>query len=65
MQKDNRPTSSAPPMAGGFFIAILTLIGAVVGGLQGQPSIGLLAGFAVGVMVAIALWLFDRAKGQS
>jgi len=49
-------------MAGGFFLAILTLGGAIVGGLAGQPSIGLLAGFALGVAIALALWWKDRER---
>lgn len=49
-------------MAGGFFIAILTIVGAVIGGLKGQPTIGLLSGFAAGLVIAIALWVYDRAK---
>lgn len=62
MQNDQRPTSSTAPMAGGFFIAILTIVGAVIGGLKGQPTIGLLSGFAAGLVIAIALWVYDRAK---
>ncbi len=48
--------------AGGFLIAAGILIGAVGGGLLGQPSIGLLAGAAVGTAVALALWLRDRRR---
>ncbi len=65
MHNDHRPTSTTPSMAGGFFIAMLTIAGTVIGGLQGQPTIGLLAGLAIGIVIALALWLFDRAKGRS
>jgi len=44
-------------MAGGAPIALLTLAGPVIGGLFGQPVIGLLAGFGLGVLIAIAIWL--------
>jgi hypothetical protein len=44
------------PMGGGAPIALLTLTGVIVGGLMGQPSIGLLAGLGLGVLVAILIW---------
>jgi len=53
------PSSPPPrsPMAGGAPLALLTLLGPIVGGLLGQPSIGLLVGFGLGVLVAILIWL--------
>lgn len=50
------------PQAGGFLLAIAILVGTVVGGLKGQPTIGLLAGLAIGLVAAAALWLVDRQK---
>ena len=50
------------PQAGGFIIAVAILAGTVIGGLAGQPSIGLLAGAGVGVAAALAIWLVDRAR---
>jgi len=55
------PSSSRPPksrnrMAGGAPIALLTLAGAIIGGLMGQPSIGLLVGLGIGALIAIAIW---------
>jgi len=50
------------PQAGGFIIAVAILAGTIVGGLNGQPSIGLLAGLGLGVIAALAIWLRDRAK---
>ncbi|WP_336973210.1 hypothetical protein [Sphingobium aromaticiconvertens] len=44
----------------GAIIALLILAGTIGGGLMGQPSIGLLAGAAVGVLIAILLWLRER-----
>ncbi len=43
-------------MAGGAPIALLTLIGVIAGGLMGQPSIGLLIGLGIGVLIAIVIW---------
>ena len=54
----NRPG----PQAGGFIIAVAILAGTIIGGLMGQPSIGLLAGLGLGVVVAVAVWLRDRAR---
>jgi hypothetical protein len=50
------------PQAGGFIIAVGVLAGTVVGGLEGQPSIGLLAGLGIGVVAAVAVWLVDRRR---
>lgn len=49
--RDNRPR-----LGGGAPIALLTLAGVIVGGLMGQPTIGLLAGLGLGVVVAILVW---------
>lgn len=50
------------PQAGGVLIAIAILVGTVAGGLKGQPTIGLLAGFGIGAVAAISLWLVDRTR---
>jgi hypothetical protein len=49
-------------MAGGFFIAAGLVIGAIIGIIYDQPSIGMVAGFGVGLITAIAIWLLDRRK---
>jgi uncharacterized BrkB/YihY/UPF0761 family membrane protein len=46
--------------AGGFLLAVGIMGGAVIGGLMGQPSAGLLAGGALGALIALALWFLDR-----
>lgn len=46
--------------AGGFILAVCIMAGAVIGGLMGQPSAGLLAGGSLGALVALAMWLRDR-----
>lgn len=51
--------------AGGFFIAIFPVIGAIIGGFMGQPSAGLLVGLALGILIALAIWLVDRNKGPN
>ena len=50
------------PQAGGFLLAMCILIGAVIGTIRGEPSIGVIAGIGVGIVVAIALWLRDRMR---
>ena len=50
------------PTGAGAIIALLIMAGAIGGGLLGQPSIGLLAGVAAGVLIAVLLWLRDRRK---
>lgn len=55
-------TDRPGPQAGGFIIAVTIMAGTIIGGLMGQPTIGLLAGTAIGVIVAIALWLVDRRR---
>ena len=47
------------PRAGGFLIALAIIVGTVVGGLRGQPSLGLLAGAAVGLIGAALMWIVD------
>lgn len=48
------------PSAGGFPIAMGAIGGAVLGVLAGQPSIGFLAGLALGIAAAVAIWLRGR-----
>ena len=50
------------PQAGGFIIAVAIVAGTIIGGLNGQPSIGLLAGLGLGVVAAVAVWLVDRRR---
>ncbi len=60
MNKKSDSPPTRPQNGGGIFIALGALLGAVTGVFLGQPSIGLLSGFALGVLVAVALWLRDR-----
>jgi len=55
-------TNRRSPAAGGIFLFLGPVIGAVYGVEAGQPVVWMLLGFAVGVVVATAIWLFDRRK---
>lgn len=50
------------PRGGGFLIAIAVLAGVLIGGFANQPSIGLLAGLAIGTVAALIVWWRDRAR---
>ena len=50
------------PTGAGAIIALLILGGAIGGGLMGQPSAGLLAGAALGALIALLLWLRERGN---
>ncbi|MGS1016847.1 hypothetical protein [Allosphingosinicella humi] len=56
----NAPQTSS--QAGGFIIAAAIMVGVVAGAIAGQPSIGVLAGTAIGIALAIWIWLRDRAR---
>lgn len=58
--KSPRSSSRPPQRGGGILIALGLLLGAGVGAAMGQPSQGLIIGFGVGVVLAIALVLADR-----
>jgi uncharacterized membrane protein (UPF0136 family) len=55
--------SSPGARAGGFILAATIMIGGVIGGLQGQASAGVVAGFVIGTIAALAVWLLDRRRG--
>jgi hypothetical protein len=46
--------------SGGCLLAFSVLAGAFVGLIFGQPSIGFLAGSAVGLAMVLAVFLLDR-----
>jgi hypothetical protein len=46
--------------AGGVLLAMSIVAGAVGGAIGGQASVGVLAGFAVGMILLVAVWLLDR-----
>jgi hypothetical protein len=51
-----------PRLAGGIFIALGLLVGAIAGVAMNQPSAGMITGFAVGAAIALIIWLVDRRK---
>jgi hypothetical protein len=46
--------------SGGCLLAFSVVAGVFVGTILGQPSIGFLAGSALGLMLVIAVFLLDR-----
>ena len=57
MSKRGRYTQAA-----GSMLAISIIAGMVAGVIVGQPSIGILAGSAAGVLVTILFWLGERMR---
>jgi hypothetical protein len=55
--------NSRPRLAGGIFVALGLLVGAIVGIAMNQPSVGMIAGFGIGSAIALIIWLFDRKRG--
>jgi hypothetical protein len=56
----NRHPSKA--QAGGIFLFIGLIAGAIIGIIYDQPSMGMVGGFAGGAAIALAIWLLDRRK---
>ncbi|MDP4874093.1 MAG: hypothetical protein NWQ92_11880 [Sphingorhabdus sp.] len=54
--------NNQPRLAGGIFVALGLLIGAILGVAFDQPSAGLVIGMGIGSMIAVAVWLFDRKR---
>jgi hypothetical protein len=61
----NRPPERHPSksLAGGFFIFAALLAGAIIGIIYDEPSMGMVAGLAVGIAAATLIWLIDRRRG--
>ena len=52
--------ASPSPPAGGFLIALGAVLGAIIGLVEDQPSLGLLIGLAAGGVAALAIWWRSR-----
>ncbi len=61
----SRKPAPRSALGGGIFVAILPLVGAIYGGTLGQAVIGLLAGLAVGIAIALLLWAFDAWRNRN
>ena len=57
---DPRPTRA--PLAGGCFIALGAVAGALIGITQGQSSLGLVAGGGLGFAAALILALIELSR---
>jgi amino acid permease len=56
-------TENSPPrLAGGIFIALGLLIGAMIGVAMDQPSAGTVIGMAIGTVIAVVIWIMDRKR---
>lgn len=65
MAPHHRTPPRAPqrdPAAAGAILALTIIGGALIGSVLGQPSIGVVAGVAVGAAIAVGLWLMDRRR---
>lgn len=51
------------PFAGGIFLFLGPVIGALYGIGRGQPILWMLYGFGAGLAIAILIWMLDRRKG--
>lgn len=51
-----------PTAAGGIFLFLGPVIGAIYGVAVGQPMLWLLRGFGIGILLAGLVWLIDRRR---
>jgi uncharacterized membrane protein len=56
----NRHPSKAS--AGGFFLFLGPIVGAILGIIYDQPSLGMVVGFGAGVIIACIVWMLDRRR---
>ena len=50
------------PAAGGIFLFLGPVIGAVYGISRGEPILWMLYGFGAGVLIALLVWFIDRRR---
>ena len=50
--------------AGGLFLMMAILAGAIWGLSIGQPMLGILRGTGIGIVVALTVWLIDRRRAR-
>ena len=56
------PTPEKNPVSGGFFMAMGLLGGTFVGFMNDQISAGMIGGFVLGGVIALAIYLIDRRR---
>ncbi len=59
-----KPEKTKSTVAGGIFIAFGMLIGAIGGIYMGQPSAGMVIGFASGTVIAVLVWAIDSMRNK-
>ena len=50
------------PAAGGIFLFLGPVVGALYGIVRGEPILWMIYGFGAGVALALLIWLIDRRK---
>ena len=48
------------PIAGGSLLALSIFAGVIIGAAFGQSSLGFVVGLAIGIAIAVLIWLKDR-----
>ena len=49
--------------AGGFFLVLAIIGGFAWGAMSGLPVHGAIIGTAIGIVLALGVWLYDRRRG--
>ena len=60
-----RVMSMRSSKAGGLFLMLGIIAGAIWGLSVGQPMLGILRGTGIGIVVAVATWLIDRRRAPN
>ena len=58
-----RSMQKRTPAAGGIYLFLGPVIGALYGIGRGEPIEWMLYGFGAGLAIAVLIWLLDRRKG--
>lgn len=53
------------PRAAGSLLALSVVVGAFAGALFKQPSLGVVAGTAIGIAICLVVWLVDIRRGAN
>lgn len=59
----DRMQNRRTPAAGGIFLFLGPVIGALYGIGRGEPILWMLYGFGAGVALAVVIWLVDKRRG--